>query len=80
MYPFIDLFILMKSNELLKVPQCALVAQSDEHQTLDFCSGSDLWVMGLSPALGPMLREEPTWDSVSVCPSPGWHSLSLINK
>ena len=35
------------------------LAQSVKHPTLDFGSGHDLRVMGLSPKLGSMLGKEP---------------------
>ena len=45
------------------------VAQSVEPMTLEFSSGNDPRVLGLSPTLGPMLSVEPAWDSLSISPS-----------
>jgi len=41
------------------------VAQSDECLTLDFRSGRDLRVVGLSPLSGSALGMESAWDSLS---------------
>ena len=49
-------------------------------QTLDFGSGYDFRVVGLSPVLGSMLSRDSTWDSfLSLCLSPP-RPLSQINK
>ena len=42
------------------------MAQLVEHPTLDFGSGCDPRVKGLSPMLGSTLSVEPAWDSLSV--------------
>lgn len=50
--------------------------------TLDFSSGHDLRVVGLSPTSGSVLGLEPAWDSFSfsLCPSLLIHMLSLKKK
>lgn len=45
--------------DLKIAPWCTWVAQSVKHQTFDFRSGHNLRVIGLSPALGPMLGVKP---------------------
>ena len=56
----------------------AWVAQSVEHQTLDFGSGRDLTVRGFEPHTGLCADgAEPAWDSLSLSLS---LSLSEINK
>ena len=62
-----------------------LLGSSVEHLTLDFGSGHDLGVMGLSPVLGSMLSMEPAWDSLplSLCPFsplPPAHTHSRIEQ
>lgn len=54
------------------------MAELVEHQTLDFGSGRDLTVVGLSPVSSSMLSME----SVHPSPSAPSHiiSLSLLNK
>ena len=53
-----------------------------EHQTVDFCSGPDLRVMGWSPMLGSTRSVEPAWNSLSPFPfsPPRLHALSTIKK
>lgn len=48
--------------------------------TLDFVSGHDLRVVGLSPALGSMLNGESPWDSLSSPAPPPEHALALSQK
>ena len=60
-------------------------AQSVEQLTHDFSSGHDPWVLGSSPASGPMLSVEPAWDSPSLplslpCSCSLTLSLSLKRK
>ena len=62
------------------------MAQWVKRLTLDFGSGCDLTVVGLSPVLDPVLSVEPAWDSLSASlflSAPPLHVLSLslkINK
>ena len=49
------------------------MAQSIKGQTLDFSSGYDLGVVGLSPVWGSALSIEPASDSLSL-------SVTIINK
>ena len=57
------------------------MAQLVEHPTLDFGSGHDPRVTGLSPTLGSALNMEPAWDSVSVShPLPLSPAFSLSNE
>ena len=58
------------------------VAQSVKKSTLDFSSGHDNLVVGLSPVSGCTLSREPAWDSLSLSlPLPRLWFLSLkINK
>ena len=62
----------------------AWVAQSVECLTLEFSSGHDPGVIGLSTMLGCMLSVKPAWDSLSPSLSafpPLTHVLSLsLNK
>ena len=46
------------------------VAQSVAHLTLDFGSGHDSRVAGLSPMSGSALSMEPSWDSPLALPLP----------
>ena len=46
------------------------VAQSVKCPTLDFSSGHDLRVVGLSPASGSKLSGESAWDSLPLPPTP----------
>ena len=46
------------------------VAQSVEHQILDFCSDCDLRVMGSGPALGSALSAESAGNALSLLPLP----------
>ena len=46
------------------------VAQLVKCPTLDFSSGHDLWIMGLTPMSGSTLSEESAWDSLSLSPIP----------
>ena len=46
-----------------------MVVHLVKHHTLDFGSGHDLGVIGLSPALGSELGVESAWDSLSLSPS-----------
>ena len=52
------------------------MAQLVERLTLDFGSGHDLRIMGLSPMLGSMLSGESAGDSLSLSLTPT-HMLSL---
>ena len=56
-----------------------LVAQSVEHPTLDFGSGHDLRIMGLSPTWCSVLSGKSAWDSLSLslCSSLSSSSCSL---
>ena len=61
----------------------AWVAQSAEHLTLDFCSGHDPRIVGLSPVSGSRLGVERVQDfrSLFLCPSlPFVFSLSKNKK
>ena len=42
------------------------MVQSVKCLTLDFGSGHDLTIVGLSPALGSALSMEPAWNSLSL--------------
>ena len=55
------------------------MAQSVKHQTLDFGSAHDLTVREIEPRVRLWADSvEPTWDSLSLCPSPALLlSLSL---
>ena len=58
------------------------VAQSVEHQTLDFGSGHDPRVMGSSPTLGSTLSVETALDYLSVspyAPLPCLHSAHALS-
>ena len=56
----------------------AWAAQSVKHLTLDFCSGHDLRVVGLTPTSGFM---DPAYDSLSPStPPPLALTLSLKKK
>ena len=50
------------------------VAHSIKHLALDFGSGHDLRVMGLSTALGSTLGMESAWDSLSSSSTPTFFS------
>ena len=61
----------------------AWVAHSAECPSLDFGSGHDPRVMGLSPMLGSVLSMKPAWDSLSsLTPLPysRVHSKKLFQK
>ena len=56
------------------------MVQSVERPTLDFGSGRDPRVVGLSPTLGSMLSVMPAWDSLSLFLLPSLSlSLSLLS-
>jgi len=86
MHPDVYSSIINNNQTMEKEPKCPLtderikkmwyiggtwVAQSVNHLTLDFGSGRDLRVMGLSPTLGSVLSGE------SAYPSPPAHAFSL---
>ena len=56
------------------------MAQSVEHLTLDFSSGHDPRVMGLSPKTGSVLSVEPAWDSLSFLLFPSPSQIKKQNK
>lgn len=58
------------------------MAQSVERPTLDFDSGDDVGVLGLSPVLGSTFSLEFAWDSLSLsAPPPARMSMcALSNK
>ena len=61
-----DLEFLLSINFNFKKAGAPGLAQSVEHPTLDFSSGRDSEVVGLSPVLGSVLSTEPAWDSLSL--------------
>ena len=77
--PKLRFLLSQRTNVLKTFFRGAWVAQSVEHLTLDFGSGHDPRVMGLSPMLGLTVIMEPAWDSLflSLFLSPPAHSLSL---
>ena len=60
----------------------ACVAKLVQPPILDFCSGHDPRIMGLSPTSGSLLSMEPPWDvlSLSICPSSPTCLLCLSKK
>ena len=57
------------------------MAQSVEHPTLDFSSGHDPKVMGLSPTSGSVLGVEPAWDKSVLTISQSLHfPTNIINR
>ena len=60
-------YYLKRTREVkFSVKKLEFGAQLVEHLTLDFSSGHDPRVVGLSPMLGSVLNIEPTWDSLSL--------------
>ena len=64
----------------LKKNRGTWVVQLVERLTLDFGSGHDPRVTGLSPNLGSVLSVEPPWDFLSLSLSPSLCSSPLLFK